>query len=578
MGLSTVMILSIAHIGGALNNNTLLKVTGAPGENTCHFCHTSFPNNSGGSSLNIQFNNGYNFYTPGATYNITVSLGGSSVNKYGFQMTSLKTSDQKQSGKFFPTVNTDTFYLQISTTNTNKRRYIEHKQNNSSGSWTFQWKAPSTNVGDIRFYGSGVAGQNPTGTVNDHAYSSTLTISPLLPPVAGFVASDTMLCAGDSTSFTNQSTSGSTLAWEFQGGIPATSAHTNPTVLYQNPGNYKVKLTVTNPLGSDSLVRYQYISVFAAPNLSVAATDITCYGFDDGTVTGLPAGGTAPYTYAWNTGNTSNSLTNLQQGTYCLTITDDNGCWATDCGQVAEPPVFLNTVQGTVVSCFNAFDGTVFCNTSGGTLPYHYLWNTGDTTAQVSALGGGQYFVTVTDDNGCSLTGNTTIQEPIEINTFTIITPVVGGLNNGAINLSVTGGIPPYTFSWSNGATTEDIDSLISGSYIVTITDDDNCTEIDTFFVNYSVGLQQNEDKQAIIISPNPAKESITISSTIYQSGEYEISILDLTGRQVLTKKWLVNGSLRHQVDIGHLLPGMYLLIVKAPDRKVSIFRLSTFR
>lgn len=561
-GFTAIFFISIGHIAGPLNNNTLLKVTGAPGENTCNFCHTSFPNNSGGNAFNINFNNGYNFYTPGTTYNITVSLGGSLSNKYGFQMTSLKSSDDKISGKFFPTANTDTFYLQVSTTNTNKRRYIEHNQNNTSGSWTFQWQAPASNVGNIKLYGAGVAGENPTGTVNDYTYSSILTLSPLVPPIASFSVNDTIICAGESATFSSQSSAGTTLQWEFTGGNPASSTMQNPVIAYNTPGQYKVKLIASNPLGSDSVVYQQFIHVYPKPLLIVSATDITCYGDLDGTVSALVSGGTPAYSYAWNTGSTNQNLLNLAKGGYCLTLTDIKGCTAVACDSVHEPPILLNTVDGTDLSCFGAFDGTVFCNTSGGVQPYIYHWNTGDSTGIVSGLAGGNYSVTLTDFNGCELSGSTNITEPIAITTFSIINPLIGGLNNGAINLSVTGGIPPYTFFWSNGKTNEDIDSLAAGTYFITITDSDSCQKIDSFLVGYSLGLDALADKGLFSVSPNPASNELSIAFLGDIDGLVDLAIIDLNGKPVFSQSNLLIEQQKIRLLLPFIHDGIYLLVI----------------
>src|SRR5687767_7880014 len=121
----TLSTLINAQQNGALNSSTLERVTGAPGEFTCNYCHVDYANNSGTGSLSIQFNGGNNFYVPGNTYTITVTATGSTINKYGFQMTSLRSSDSKLSGRFIPVAGTDTFYIQVSSNPVTFRRYIE---------------------------------------------------------------------------------------------------------------------------------------------------------------------------------------------------------------------------------------------------------------------------------------------------------------------------------------------------------------------------------------------------------------------------------------------------------------------
>ena len=115
---------------------------------------------------------------------------------------------------------------------------------------------------------------------------------------------------------------------------------------------------------------------------------------------------------------------------------------------------------------------------SGGVSPYSYAWTNGATTQDISGLTAGTYTVTVTDANGCTKTTSATVTQPSDIAPVFLTTHVTcyGG-NNGAIDMSVSGGTPGYTYLWSNGATTQDLMNLTAGTYTVTVTDANSCTK-----------------------------------------------------------------------------------------------------
>ena len=127
-------------------------------------------------------------------------------------------------------------------------------------------------------------------------------------------------------------------------------------------------------------------------------------------------------------------------------------------------------------SCNDSNDGQIDLSFTGGTAPYSFVWSNGATTEDLNNLAPGDYNVTVTDNNGCEGTYSASISEPSAINASTNATNVAcSGGDNGAVQLSVSGGTAPYTYSWSTGATTQNINNLTAGNYSVTITDANNC-------------------------------------------------------------------------------------------------------
>lgn len=214
---------------------------------------------------------------------------------------------------------------------------------------------------------------------------------------------------------------------------------------------------------------------------SVATTGAACPAL--GTATATVSGGLPPYTYQWydiqtmtNVG-TTNPIS-LPAGQYGVTITDANGCvWGSmyyqDSTEVPSIPAFSYPITTTAASCTNG-TATVGAIT-GGTPPYSYLWSNAATTASINSLVMGSYNVTVTDALGCSVTNYTYIQQTPQIGVNTTPTPATCTQNDGAAIAFGSGGVPPYTYLWTNGGTTQSISNLLAGYYGVTLTDANGC-------------------------------------------------------------------------------------------------------
>ncbi|MBU0764751.1 MAG: T9SS type A sorting domain-containing protein, partial [Bacteroidetes bacterium] len=199
----------------------------------------------------------------------------------------------------------------------------------------------------------------------------------------------------------------------------------------------------------------------------------------------IPAvtGGTSPYTYLWNTGSTGEWLFAPTAGNYSVTVTDNSGCTATDSINISMNPAITTSVTVTNVTCYGGNNGTATVAVTGGTSPVTYIWNTGVETQGLASLQSGSYNVTVTDAAGCTAIDTAIITQPPAITLTANITNCTAG-NNGVIDLTVTGGVSPYTYNWNNGMHTQDIGGLTAGSYSVTVTDNNGCTAVKNFTVS----------------------------------------------------------------------------------------------
>jgi len=208
-----------------------------------------------------------------------------------------------------------------------------------------------------------------------------------------------------------------------------------------------------------------------------AAADVKCFGANNGSIQVSVSGGIAPYSFAWTKNDNAfaaiEDLTGLAAGTYHLTVTDALGTIEELEVGISEPDLLTANPGGSAVSCFGASDGSVTLLVDGGTAPYSYLWSNGSTTDALENMPAGIYSVTVTDSNGCTASGSYEVLQPalLTINLSASST----ACSNSVVSF-VSGGTAPYTYSWSNGASTTGISSVPAGTYILTVTDAHGCS------------------------------------------------------------------------------------------------------
>ena len=160
-------------------------------------------------------------------------------------------------------------------------------------------------------------------------------------------------------------------------------------------------------------------------------------------------------------------------GSYSLTVTDAAGCNATTNVIITQNPALSVSLLQTDVDCFGGATGSIAALVSGGLAPYSYAWSAGGTSAIKSNLSAGTYSVTVTDAAGCSMTVSATLTQPTAIAASISVTDAqCYGSSDGAVSVSVSGGTGVYSYSWNTGSTAQNLDSVIAGIYVLTITDE----------------------------------------------------------------------------------------------------------
>jgi uncharacterized protein (DUF2141 family) len=310
-------------------------------------------------------------------------------------------------------------------------------------------------------------------TVTDGANctaSASVNISqpnPLLPNASA--TGETAFNANDGTATANPSggTAGYTYNWS--------NGSTAQTITNLSPGTYTVSVTDTN-----GCITIQSVTVNAfgcSLMASASATNVSCFGYNDGLASVNLTGGTNPVTYTWSNGATTQSVNNLAPGFYTVNVLDGNNCPAMLSLVISEPPQLLANASATDPTANGANDGTATASPTGGNPGYQYLWSTGSTAQSITNLSPGSYTVSVTDAMGCSVVQTVTVNEygcslmaSIASTNLTCY-----GTNNGSATVSISGESDPVTYTWSNGATTQTVTGLLAGTYTVTVVDGNNC-------------------------------------------------------------------------------------------------------
>jgi gliding motility-associated-like protein len=205
-----------------------------------------------------------------------------------------------------------------------------------------------------------------------------------------------------------------------------------------------------------------------------------------GSITLTVSGGTGPYTFAWDNGETTQNISGLLGGTYCVTITDANACTYEECYMVlgSEMIVTLSALDfnGFNVSCDGVCDGEIISTVSNGIGALTYNWSDGQPGADRSELCAGTYILTVTDENGQTATASIDLTSPPLLEITTEITePSGAGTSDGSIEVQASGGVGPYTYLWNdpNNSTTSTLNNLSSGAYMIVVTDQNSCEAVD---------------------------------------------------------------------------------------------------
>jgi hypothetical protein len=304
----------------------------------------------------------------------------------------------------------------------------------------------------------------------------------------------------------------------------ATTGGTPPYLYSLNNGTYVAASAYTALAAGDYTVKLhdnrgctdQYDFTILQPDLLILKTDTVINGTcSAGSILVSIGGGTEPYHFIWSNSDTARNLYNLATGHYTLSATDANGCSASLSDSVVSNAVFSAITSSTASSCFNQPEGSAQISVTGNTGPFSYAWDNGGSDSAITNVAAGNYTVTVNDINNCTQAFSVEVTEPGQIQTaFDIVSPDCSGGKNGAAGVTVTGGTPPYFYSWSNNGGTDSITQLSAGIYTLTITDSVQCSIV------ASVAISQ----------PEPISISVSVTTASAGSANGSATIDSIAG------------------------------------------------
>lgn len=310
------------------------------------------------------------------------------------------------------------------------------------------------------------------------------------------------------------------------------------------PGDYTV--TVTQGLTCSATGTYTVADVPNLPTVTLTPVNSSC-DFANGNLNATVTGGVAPYTYLWSGGQTTQNLSNVLAGNYSLTVTGANGCTASASADVnnVNPAINISAVPVANTTC-NGGNGSINLTATPG--PYTYVWSNGQTNQDLTGLTPGDYTVTVSGGGTCTAeaTFNVPDNPNLPMPTATA-TQTSCDFSNASINGSVSGGVAPYTYVWSNGATTEDLSNIPTGTYGLTVTGANGCTNI------LSIDVTNNNPPITVTATALPntvcnATPNGSINVSVAPNGTY-------------TYTWATGETTQ---DLSGLAPGSYTVTVSA--------------
>jgi len=335
------------------------------------------------------------------------------------------------------------------------------------------------------------------------------------------------------------------------------------------PGEYTVTTTDENGCQASASV------TIGQPDQMVLLTgneEVSCFDGSDGFATVSVNGGVGSYTFQWSNGSSGLIATDLPAGTYFVTLTDANGCEAVDSTVVEQPDELLVQLTATPVSCFGEADGTVTSTFTGGNGMVGYLWNTTDTTNEISGLTAGEYTLAVTDQKGCTGELSVTVTQPDELQiTVDQVVDALGANADGSIEISVAGGTGGFQYQWflNNDLVSEEEDpsGLVVGEYTLMLTDANGCQATIVVEVKVLTSIEERNLAQHIFLTPNPTSGRFSLVLDFPSGKPASVSIFDVSGKLVQSN---IPVAGQHDFDLTENAPGVYLIRVEVGDLEVA--------
>ncbi len=374
----------------------------------------------------------------------------------------------------------------------------------------------------------------PTGLCQ--AISPATPVTVIVTPTVG-AGTDQTICDGDPVTLTASNPDGATITWD-NGVTDGAAFNPSSTLTY----------TVTADISGCNTQDVVTITVDPTPSVDAGTDQIVC----DGAMVTLTASNPDGGTLSWSGGISDGIAFTPSTGTTTYTVTTTLG----SCSSQDIVDVIANITPSVTAGADTSLcEGSMLTLTAGNPDGGVITWTNGITDGAAFAVGAGAITYTATSTlGGCFSTDAVLVTgNPNPVHNGTIISD--DGTSNGEIDLDVTIGTAPFTFSWDNGETTEDITGLAAGDYTVTVTDANGCSSQATYTVTSTAAIGDISIEDGLSIYPNPTNGAFTVKL----EGEYRLTITDARGRLILTQDD-VNQS---EIDLSSYESGVYFVKIQ---------------
>ena len=331
------------------------------------------------------------------------------------------------------------------------------------------------------------------------------------------------------------------------------------TLSQLGPGIYEVRVQDAENIEATASISLESPSEI---ELSILSSDPACPEQATGSLEVLVSGGTPGYTFSWSDGSQDSLRTSLVPGLYGLTVLDGNGCLQTDSATIASGPGLFATYSVVEEGCIGAANGSILANLENGAPPYAYLWSTGEISESIENLTAGPYTVQISDSIGCVL--NDTVEVGLS-DSLQVTLQISGdpGDGTGSALAQVSGGTPPYTYSWSTSPidSTMEIVNVSAGEYILEVGDAALCTLTEAFEIP-----RTGDQCPPIHIGFSPNGDGVNDTWVIPCIEEFENNTVSIIGRwgQTLVQFPNYDNNWQGEVEGNPLPAGSYFFTIQS--------------
>ncbi|MCZ4407339.1 choice-of-anchor L domain-containing protein [Cryomorphaceae bacterium 1068] len=414
--------------------------------------------------------------------------------------------------------------------------------------------------------------------INGCQGTTEIEITEPVTALEGSIAATNASCNGFSDGSATATISGGTPPYIYE--WSAQPGDDEPSISDLGVGSYT--LVVTDDNGCTLELPFNILEPAVLEIDLLLLVNPTCNGFDNGSISVNATGGTAPYTYSWNTDpvQSGSSINNLSPGSYTVTVTDDFGCTTDATYELTEPSALeINLVELISPSCSGFADGSIEVEAIGSTAPYSFQWNTvpPSTGPLIENLEEGSYTVTVTDFQGCTIAETFELIEPtpLQVELVSVQNVLCNGDATGAVTINISGGTADYVITWDDPAnqTGPTVINLLAGTYTASIEDANGCIiDFEITITEPDQPLDAEITSQTDVLCFGDGSGAATVTAT-GGSGSYSYQWDDPASQQTSTATGLVAGTYSVTVtdDNGCATPVVVPVTIGGPTEGLAL-------